>query len=148
MGWGLSCPQQQDYISINSPWARSLQCVFGAGWEFEVRHKEQCLSADTCPSSAAFPPFCSVPTFLLLPSHLSAAFPPVSQCTIPSVGTEHKQEVMVPQVPPALWSRSPNPPSRVIHTYPGWRAWSCCFCCWGWVTLDPGPSLNTQHTWR
>lgn len=76
MGWGLSCPQQQDYISINSPRAGSLQCVFGAGWEFEVRHKEQCLSAGTCPSSAAFPPFCSVPTFLLLPSHLSTPFPP------------------------------------------------------------------------
>lgn len=124
---------------MNSPRARSLLCVFGAGWEFEVRHKEHCLPADTFPSSAV------LPTFLLC-SHLSAVIPPVSQCTILSFGTE--QEVKRPQMPPALWSRSPHPPSRAIHTHPGWRAWSCCFCCWGWVTLDSGSSLGTQHTWR
>lgn len=69
--------------------------MFGAGW-----HKEQCLPADTFPSSAVLPTF-------LLHSHLSAVIPPVSQCTIPSFGT--KQEVKTPQVPPALWSRSLKP---------------------------------------
>lgn len=74
-----------------------------------------------------FPPFCCDPTF---------------QCTIHSFGTAESVDQDAMDATCLLVQASKL--TLQGHLPSGWRALSCCFCCWDWVAS--GPWSQPRHT--